>query len=165
MEQFEKIIQKNREAVANRIRKSLNIELQLSEGNTVKKATENEIEKAVYEDNAANRKLGRVGQEYGKKSKATETYHDTLKKNAANALRENLQKIANSDKYPEEVRRIAKEELKTRLAREKSTLRSLKKMMIFLWLLKRLSLMRSFGKKCRKLIMTEIFIRTASGFG
>lgn len=47
MEQFEKIIQKNRENVANRIRKSLNIELQLSEGETegkvVKKALDNDL--------------------------------------------------------------------------------------------------------------------------
>lgn len=47
MEQFEKIIQKNREAIANRIRKSLDIELQLSEGETegrtVKKALSDDL--------------------------------------------------------------------------------------------------------------------------
>lgn len=51
MEQFEKIIQKNRKAVADRIHKSLNIELQLSEGETrdktVKKAFSDELS-SVY---------------------------------------------------------------------------------------------------------------------
>lgn len=51
MEQFEKIIQGNRETVANRIRKSFNIDFQLSEGETegktVKKAFSNELS-SVY---------------------------------------------------------------------------------------------------------------------
>lgn len=46
MEQFEKIIQKNRETVANRIRKSLDIELQLSEEETESKA----VKKAFVDD-------------------------------------------------------------------------------------------------------------------
>ena len=46
MEQFEKIIQKNRETVANRIRKSMGIELQLSEEETESKA----VKKAFVDD-------------------------------------------------------------------------------------------------------------------
>lgn len=54
-------IKNRRNVVRNNIAKSFGIEFQKSE--------ENDIEKAVYADNARNRKLGRVGQEYhrGKK--------------------------------------------------------------------------------------------------
>lgn len=85
-----------------------------------------ELEKAksgVYADTAENRKIGRVGQEFGKKTKAGEEYTSTLKKQAANASRENLKKISESDKYPEEVRTIARKELKMREDREKKVMK------------------------------------------
>lgn len=54
-------IQSKRNIVRNNIAKSFGVEFQ--------KSYENDIEKAVYADNARNRKLGRVGREYhrGKK--------------------------------------------------------------------------------------------------
>ena len=124
MDEISKAIKGARAAQRGRIYGSFsNVqELMPQDDSIIKGEEEEELEKArsgVYADTAENRRLGRVGQEFGKKTKAGEEYNSTLKKQASNASRENLKKIADSDKYPEEVRSIARAELKKREEREK----------------------------------------------
>lgn len=94
---------------------------------TVKKAEENDIEKAghgIYEDNAENRRLNRVGQEYGhaaeqkeptnKQPKNQEEAGGGLQAHAAKASDEALKRAAADEKAKPEVREAAKKELANR---------------------------------------------------
>ena len=83
-----------------------------------------ELEKArsgVYEDTAKNRKLNRVGQQYGSKKQEDEPRGESSRKekqdvssHAANASEGALKRAAADEKAPEDVRNAAKKELEKR---------------------------------------------------
>ena len=97
------------------------------------KSFNTDIEKArsgVYEDTAENRKLNRVGQQYGSKKEQEESNQNNLhsKQNednnsknvksvedhAKNTSDETLKKVSENEKAPEDLRNAAKKELENR---------------------------------------------------
>lgn len=96
-----------------------NIEKGFNDGTNLNK----EFEKArsgVYEDTAKNRKLNRVGQQYGGKKQEESKGEDSRKKKqdvssyAKNASEGALKRAAADEKAPEDVRNAAKKELEKR---------------------------------------------------
>lgn len=118
-------ILKHREDIKKNILKSFKTDLEKSENSS-------DIEKAksgVYADTAENRKLNRVGQQYGSKKQEDEPNGEqsskqeensgsknskSIEEHAKNTSDETLKKVSENDKAPEDLRNAAKKELESR---------------------------------------------------
>lgn len=120
MESLENI-QRHKEGIRDNILKSFDIDIEKSRS-------------GVYADTSENRKLNRVGQQYGSKKQEDEPKGEksskqeenggskdskNVEEHAKNTSDETLKKVSENDKAPEDLRNAAKKELENRKGKDK----------------------------------------------